>query len=220
MDELHSRRIKFVLITMALSIGSDLIATWLVLGWKGATFITIGMNLFVIYHIWKTRDWVFARLYFFGLLVGFGELPSDFMAIEIQKTLVYHPDEPLIWKSPVYMPFSWTVVMVQLGYIAMWLTKKWGLVVATILTGILGMINLPLYEYLAKYADFWYYQNCKMIFGSTPIYVIAGELLITLSLPLIIQQVQKVRVEWIAGWAVLMAVWMWISTVVSYKFFG
>ena len=219
MDELQSRRIKFVLFLMAFSIGSTLIATWLVSGWKGAAFLTIGLNLIIVYHIWKTRDWVFARLYCFGLLVGFGELASDFMAVEIEKTLVY-PPEPLIWKSPAYMPLSWASVMVQLGYIAIWLTKKWGLVAATILTGILGMLNLPLYEYLAKHADFWYYQNCKMIFDSTPIYVIAGECLIGLSLPVIIQQIQKVRVGWIAGWAVLMAVWMWISTVVSYKIFG
>ncbi len=214
-------RLKFVILTIVLSLVSDLIAWWLHTGWIGAAIITSVLNALIIGYIISTKDKLLARLFFFGILVGFGELPSDYLAVAVQQTLVYAPDEPFIWKSPFYMPFSWAVVMVQIGYIALWMIRHWGLTTATVLTGILGGINLPTYEFIAKQADFWYYQNCPMVFfDSTPVYVIAGEVLITLSLPVILHQVQKCRMITIAGWAVLEALWMVIATTIAYRLFG
>jgi hypothetical protein len=214
-------RMKFVLFTMIFALVADLLAWYLHTGWIGAAIITILLNLMIICFIIKQKDFMLARFYVFGLLVGFGELPSDYLAVAVQHTLVYAANEPFIWKSPAYMPFSWAVVMVQLGYLAWWMFHKWGLLKATLLTSILGSINLPTYEFIAKQAGFWYYQNSWMIFfDSTPVYVIAGEFLLVISIPYIILQVEKCKPLWIPLWSLIQSVLIYISTIVAYHFFA
>ncbi|MCK5122392.1 MAG: hypothetical protein KAQ91_10425 [Methylococcales bacterium] len=215
------RRMKFILFTMVFALVADLCAWYLHTGWIGAAIITLLLNLMLLFYIIKYRDSLLARLYLFALIVGFGELPTDYLAVAIQQTLVYAADEPFIWKSPFYMPFSWAAVLTQLGYLAWWMIQKWGLGTATLLTGILGAINLPTYEFIAKQAGFWYYQNAWMIFfDSTPVYVIVGEFLLTLSIPLIIQQVQKCKLSWIVFWSGIESILIFLSTITAYHFFS
>lgn len=77
---------------------------------------------------------------------------------------------PALWRFPVCMPFAWEIVAVQLGYVGLWLWQRfngWGL--ATV--GILGALNLPLYEEIARRINWWAYRNCRMI-SYTPYYII------------------------------------------------
>lgn len=213
-------RLKFVVMTMLVALGCDLIAWAVHSGWVGAAAITYGLNLWIIYYLYQTRDRFMMRLYVFGLLVGFGELPTDYLAVAVQKTLVYAPNEPFIWESPLYMPFAWAIIFFQIGYIAYWLLQRVGLKKAAIYTGLLGAVNIPMYEFIAKQAGFWYYRDTWMVlFDSTPVYVIAGEFLITLVLPYIVKQLHDSN-EWVAGWAFLMSVWMFIATMISFQIFG
>lgn len=46
----------------------------------------------------------------------------------------------------------------------------------------IGAINIPLYEQWAKGVNWWFYRNTAML-GGTPWYIIDGEFLIALSLP-------------------------------------
>lgn len=111
--------------------------------------------------------------------------------------------------------------MTQFGYLARWMTQQWGLSVATLLTGILGAVNLPTYEFLAKQAGFWYYQNAKMVFyDSTPVYVIVGEFLLTLSIPFIVSQVQRSGLIGIAAWSGVQSLLIYLSTIIAYHFFA
>ena len=48
------------------------------------------------------------------------------------------------------MPFAYIVVLVQLGYLAYWMTQKWGVGTATILSGVIGGVNVPLYEFTGE----------------------------------------------------------------------
>lgn len=214
-------RFKFILGTMVLALAADLVASHFSAGWPAAALITTVINLLILFYIFKHKDTLLAKLFVFGLLVGFGELPTDHLAVAIQKTLVYPSDEPFIWSSPAYMPFSWTIVMTQFGYLAWWMTQQWGLSVATLLTGILGAVNLPTYEFLAKQAGFWYYQNAKMVFyDSTPVYVIVGEFLLTLSIPFIVSQVQRSGLIGIAAWSGVQSLLIYLSTIIAYHFFA
>lgn len=219
--KLESRRLKLIILTLVMNITGDLVASWLKLGWQAAVFITFSVILIILFYIVRDNDKLFGRLFFFGLIVGFGELLSDFWAVDVQQTLVYPPDEPFIWKSPFYMPFAWTILMVQLGYIAIWITDRWGLIKAILLIGLLGGINIPIYEYLAKNAGFWHYQNSHMIFkDTTPIYVIGGEVLLAIALPIIVLKVKKAPMQWIVPLGILQALWIWISTIISFKLLG
>ncbi len=214
-------RFKFVLGTMVLALALDLTAWYFRAGWTAAALITATLNLLILFYIAKQKDALLAKLFVFGIFVGFGELPTDHLAVAIQKTLVYPSNEPFIWSSPAYMPFSWSIVMTQFGYLAWWMTQRWGLGIATILTGILGAVNLPTYEFLAKQAGFWYYQNATMVFfNSTPVYVIVGEFLLTLSIPYIVRQVERSRVLGIVAWAGVQSILIYLSTIVAYHFFA
>ncbi|WP_031433659.1 DUF6989 domain-containing protein [Methylomarinum vadi] len=214
-------RFKFILGTMVFALAADLVAWKLRAGWPAAALITAVINLVLLFYVIRQKDTLLAKLLFFGVLVGFGELPTDHLAVAIQKTLVYPSDEPFIWSSPAYMPFSWTIVMTQFGYLAWWMTQRWGLAVATVLTGILGAVNLPAYEFLAKGAGFWYYRNATMVFfDSTPVYVIVGEFLLTLSIPYIVRQVERSRVIAIVAWSGVQSLLIYLSTVVAYHFFA
>lgn len=218
---LQDKRLVFVLVTIGLSLVLDLFAWGLHTGWIGAAFITFLLNALILYHIVKSRDFLLGRLYLFGLLVGFGELPTDHLAVSVQQTLVYAPNEPFIWDSPFYMPFSWSIVMVQIGYLAYWMTERWGLTKACLLTGAFGAINLPTYEFIAKQAGFWYYKDCWMVFfDTTPVYVILGEFFITLVLPFFVVRVVKSSMPVILAWAAGQAAWMYVATLIAYAAVG
>nr|WP_156302314.1 hypothetical protein [Methylogaea oryzae] len=140
---MSDKRLVFVLITMVLALVTDLVAWALHAGWVAAALITFAVNGLILYRTYQTRDGLFARLYLFGLLVGFGELPTDHLAVSVQQTLVYAPGEPFIWDSPFYMPFSWALIMFQFGYLAYWMANRWGLGKATLLTGLLAPSTCP-----------------------------------------------------------------------------
>ena len=75
----------------------------------------------------------------------------------------------------------------QFGYIGLWLWKRygrWGL--ATI--GLLGAINIPYYEEMARRINWWTYSNCRML-SNTPYYIILGELGIAILLALLAKRV-------------------------------
>jgi len=93
-------------------------------GWPVAAALSYGEALLVLgYVLWK-RDRLIGALLLFGLVVGLGELPSDAFSVCVKHTLVYAPGEPMIWASPLYMPFTWVAVMVQMGFIAWWLCQR------------------------------------------------------------------------------------------------
>jgi hypothetical protein len=147
----------------------------------------------------------------FGLVVGFGELPSDYFGVAVNKTLVYPQDEPLIWVSPAYMPLSWMVMMLQLGTVANWLTSKWGLLKTTGALAVLGGINIPLYETLAHNAGWWHYQNTPMFLGLTPYYVILAEVLLSVALPLMVSCVARSRGLMVVVFGVAQSGWILLT---------
>jgi hypothetical protein len=197
---------------LAALVGSG-ISSYLALGPKSAFVLTPTLAAsYVVYAAW-TRDAFVARMIVFGLVVGFGELPADYFGVAVNKTLVYPPDEPLIWVSPAYMPLSWMVMMLQLGTVANWLTSMWGLLKTTGALAVLGGINIPLYEMLAHNAGWWHYQNTPMFLGVTPYYVILAEVLLSLALPLVVSQVAQARGFKLVALGVAQSVWLLLTGV-------
>ena len=146
------------------------------------------------------RDALLARLLLFRLVVGFTELAADAWLVDYTRTLDYWiGGGPMIWRSPVWMPLAWEVVAVQFGYIGLRLWERFGkLGLFTI--GLLGAINIPFYEEMARRIHWWQYTGCRMI-SFTPWYIILGEFGIALAFALLARTLRhgSVRVAVVAG---------------------
>src|SRR5262249_11861251 len=112
-QEVERIRLRFILGTLVLAVGLDILAACLHLGWVAAAGITYGLNAILLAFIIARKDRLLGQLFVFGLAAGFTELPSDHYSVVTIQALVYTPEGPFIWTSPLYMPFSYVVVLVQ-----------------------------------------------------------------------------------------------------------
>ncbi len=71
------------------------------------------------------------------------------------------------------MPLAWEVVAVQFGYVGLRLWERFGKT-GLLMIGLLGAINIPFYEEMARRIHWWQYSGCRMI-SFTPWYIILGE---------------------------------------------
>jgi hypothetical protein len=165
---------------MGLLLALNVLSACYGLGWRAITAsLALILLLDGIYMV-AFRDLQLGQWLLFGLAAGFVELGSDWWLVRT-GTLVYPPDEPMIWASPAYMPFAWAVVLAQIGVVGAWLKQRYGLLPATLLTALLSGVNIPIYEHLAKDAHFWFYQHTPMLFNA-PLYVIGAEFFLALPL--------------------------------------
>ena len=72
---------------------------------------------------------------------------------------------------------------VQFGCLGLWLWQRFG-GRGLVTIGVLGAINIPYYEEMAKLIHWWRYSGCRMISG-TPYYIIVGELIIAVGFTLL-----------------------------------
>jgi hypothetical protein len=154
--------------------------------WRTGAGLNLIDNALLLAFIIIRRDRFLANLMLFGLALGFVELASDAWLVDVLKTLDYSNGvdragwNPMIWRSPIWMPFAWQVVAVQFGYLGLRLYERWswrGL----LLVGLLGAINIPYYEEMALRINWWRYGNCAMLLH-TPYAIIVGEFLIAMYL--------------------------------------
>ncbi len=214
------KRWILTLATLGLSLVGDSISA--IFGLGPAAAWLLGGLLLAIYGLYTlvTRDLVIARLMLFGLIVGFGELPADAFGVTTTRTLVYWPGGPFIWDTPLYMPLSWVTVVAQLGFIGAFLVPRWGARRAAIAMAIFGGINIPIYEFLAKFAHFWYYQNTPLLFGVTPYYVILAEALLSMSLPLLAYKAISAQSGQVVVLGLVQSLWIYIAGRIAYALVG
>ena len=81
------------------------------------------------------------------------------------------------------MPLAWEVVAVQFGYVGLRLWERFGKI-GLLMIGLLGAINNPFYEEMARRIHWWQYNGCCMI-SFTPWYIVLGEFGIALVLALL-----------------------------------
>ena len=168
--------------------------------WRtGATLNIVDNSLLVGFVVLK-RDALLARFLLFGLVVGFAELVADAWLVDYTHTLDYSiGGGPMIWRSPVWMPLAWEVVAVQFGYIGLRLWERFGKL-GLLMIGLLGAINIPFYEEMARRIHWWRYGGCRMI-SFTPWYIILGEFGIALAFALLARTLRhgSVRMAVVAG---------------------
>ena len=143
--------------------------------WRTGVALNLIDNTLLLGFVVVHRDRVLARLMIFGLAVGFAELVADAWLVDFTHTLDYSPGGgPMLWRSPLWMPFAWEVVTVQLSYLGLWLWQRYGSGVGLLLVGVLGAINIPYYEEMARRIHWWSYSGSRMLLH-TPWYIIVGE---------------------------------------------
>jgi hypothetical protein len=212
------RRTWFVLGVMTagivvLVIDSLLKEGWVTAAWWGYTLSAV----FLVYAIVK-RDQLLINFFVFALTAGFAELAADRWLVEYTKTLIYPHPEPMLLSSPAYMPFSWAVVLMEVGYLGWLITNRWGLVKATIALCILGSILVPLYETWAIEAGWWYYQNTPKL-GLVPKYVILAEGLLMLSVPFLLKKTETSRLPAIILYGLIEGAIMFLVCILAYHIF-
>jgi hypothetical protein len=190
-DPLERPRLRLVLATVAINVlavgllvfvpGSD---------WRTGLALNLFDNALLLAFVLRRRDLFLARLMLFGLAVGFTELAADAWLVDYTRTLDYSiGGGTMLWRSPLWMPLAWQVVAVQFGCLGLWLRDRfggWGLV----MIGVLGAVNIPYHEEMARRIHWWTYSGCRMI-SNTPCYIIVGELGIAIALTLLAKPLRR-----------------------------
>ena len=190
-------RLRIVVATIVINIVAVALLTFAPWSdWKTGLALNLVDNLLLLGYVAIHRDALLARFMVFGLAVGFTELAADAWLVDYTRTLDYSiGGGPILWRSPLWMPFAWEVVAVQFGGVGLWLWQRfngWGL--ATI--GLLGALNIPYYEEMARRINWWQYSNCRMI-SYTPYYIILGEFGIAVLLAVLAKRL--VRGDWLTA---------------------
>jgi hypothetical protein len=183
--------LRVVLATVAINvIAVSLLALAPWSDWRtGATLNLIDNCLLVGFAVLR-RDALLGRFLVFGLVVGLTELAADAWLVDYTRTLDYSiGGGPLIWRSPLWMPLAWEVVAVQFGYIGLRLWERFGRV-GLLLVAVLGAVNIPFYEEMARKIHWWQYSGCRML-SFTPWYIIVGEFGIALALALLARALRR-----------------------------
>src|SRR5688500_10338398 len=142
----NKTRTVFVLTVMAFGILLLIVDSIQAKGWISAAWWGYGLSaVFLIYGL-VMRDAIILKFFLFCVTAGFAELISDAWLVDYTKTLIYPTPEPMLLKSPAYMPFSWTVVLMEVGYIGWLLSYRWNLLKASLFVCLLGAMLVPLYE--------------------------------------------------------------------------
>ena len=190
---LDASRLRIVLLTVLVNVlGVTLLtlAPWS--DWRTGVALNVIDNALLVGFALRRRDRFLGHLLGFGLVVGFTELVADARLVDYTRTLDYSVGGgPMLWRSPAWMPFAWEIVAVQFAVIGERLIR-WRPGAGLLLTALLGAVNIPYYEEMARRIHWWRYSGCRMISG-TPYYIIVGELFIPAALALLVPWVRRQR---------------------------
>jgi hypothetical protein len=172
---LERDRLRVVIATIVINIVAVSLLTFAPWSdWRTGLALNIVDNCLLVGFVLARCDALLARFLLFGLVVGFTELAADAWLVDYTQTLDYSiGGGPMIWRSPFWMPLAWEVVAVQFGYIGLRLWERFGKL-GLFLVALLGAINIPFYEEMARRIHWWQYGGCRMI-SFTPWYIILGE---------------------------------------------
>jgi hypothetical protein len=133
-------------------------------------YTTILSRLLMYWGTSRTRSGkIYAELLSMGLIAGFIELLADYYLIHwvTAGRLVYVASDAILLDSPLWMPFAWTCVVTELGYVGLRLARigrqPW---LGAIAGGLLAGVTIGVYEYFAYQAGWWYYESARRMIGT------------------------------------------------------
>jgi hypothetical protein len=161
--------------------------------WRTGAALNFVDNCLLVGFVVVRRDALLARFLLFGVVVGLTELAADAWLVDYTRTLDYSiGGGPMIWRSPLWMPLAWEVVAVQFGYIGLRLWERFGKT-GLLMIGLLGAINIPFYEEMARRIHWWQYspESVRGMISYTPWYIIIGEFGIALVFALLARMLRR-----------------------------
>ena len=188
---LETERLRIILATIVINVVAvSLLALAPWSDWRTGLGLNIIDNVLLIGFAVRKRDALMARFIVFGLAAGFVELAADAWLVDFTGTLDYSiGGGPMLWRSPLWMPLAWEVVAVQFGYIGLRLSERFG-GGGLVAVALLGAVNIPFYEEMARRIHWWQYHGCRMI-SQTPYYIILGELGIALAFAVLARTLRR-----------------------------
>lgn len=210
------KEVRFVIITLVLTVLIAALSANFHLGWGSGFALAIGMYSLLAWFAFSQNDLFLKKLLVFGIAAGTVELLADCWLILKTGTLVYASDEPMIACSPLYMPFAWAVILIQIGYLGWLISREEKMWVSIIATTLIGFAVIPMFEHWAKDAGWWYYTDCRMIFN-TPWYIILAEGMICSFMPLFFSHIHQKKFVLQLPLGIIQGLWIWLSYFIAYK---
>lgn len=196
--------------------------------WKSAVFaVALNLSLYAAY-ITMNRDWTLLRWLAVAVVAGYVELFADWWLVtqagpmtEAGRigNLIYGP-MPKIWKSPAYMPLAWAGVLVQLMALGAWLRDRWGTTKATIVVAVAGGAYIPIYEHLARSAEWWIYVRTPMAFSNAPWYIIAGEGILCIPLIWVATRAERANLPRLVAYGALVGFGIFVAYWIGFTVTG
>ena len=155
--------------------------------------VTVRLALYTQAAGWPGGEY-FDQMLRLGLVAGFFEIFADYVLVRllVSGRLVYLTRDAVLLESPLYMPFAWACVIVELGYVSVRLYSlfrgaPWGAWAASLVGGLTAGVFIGLYEYFAFRAGWWKYEPARVMIGPyCAAYIPLGECLMFLvMLPLL-----------------------------------
>ncbi len=219
-----ARKITRLDLAIAIVVLLDFVLTYIdsVTKWwyVGVIDLLLSALLLALLIGWHAVRPLLGRLMLAGLVAGICELFTDASGQQLVHSLSYPPGELTIWASPIYMPLTWMVTLTYLGYLGWRLRALLGWRFAILLCGLLGAIDIPLFEEISYYGGWWRYMPTHLMLGHTPAYVSLFEGLIVATLPLLLDRVE--RRSWLetAAVGVVIGIWMAIAALTAWLLLG
>jgi hypothetical protein len=189
-------------------------------GWITAMLTTIVAGTYLAGLLaWTPWRPLLSRLALFGLVAGVLELATDAAGVQIAHSLTYRAGGPFLWASPAYMPFSWLVVLMPLGYLAWRLTAVVPLGLAALVCGLWAGLNLPFYEEMAYRAGWWHYAPAHNLWH-VPLYVLVFEALIGASLAFLLAGVERRPWRAVLWRGIAAGAWLPLAALLSWLMLG
>jgi len=215
----ETTRVRFAVLTIGIVFVGVIAASLHPWGSWTAALITAFASLLIGGFIAIRRDALLFRFLVVTAVCGWVELLADWYFIEVVPALVYQPEGPFVASSPLYMPFAWMMMLWSLGLVARWMDRRWGLAAATIGVCLIGGLNMPLYEYLAEQAGWWYYEGVSGI-GNAPFFVMVAEALTAAALPLAFRITERRRHLVVAiGVGAALGAWIFVAAQIGFALF-
>ena len=222
---------RVILLMVGLQVGSTIISAIFHLGPLSAS-ATTALVMATFFLLGYPKSKFLKGLFFFSLMAGFVELAGDHLFVYLNK--LEYPDRIKIWSSPLYMPFAWAMVLVELCYFSvlsiLYFSERYkgiySLLITMLLIMLVGALYIPFYEQLAYTAEWWEYKNCALL-CQTPIFVILAEGILVLLLPFLLLgfvdlnkffSIENPRKNWrtAALLGILQGIWICFSAIVAY----
>jgi hypothetical protein len=190
-ESLEAGRLRIVLASIVINVLAVSLLVFVPWSdWRTGLALNVVDNVLLVGFVWTRRDALLARFIVFGLAIGFVELVADAWLVDYTRTLDYTVGGgPMLWRSPLWMPLAWEVVAVQFGYIGLRLAERFGKF-GLLGVALLGAVNIPFYEEMAKRIHWWQYSGCRMV-SYTPYYIILGEFGIALAFAILARTLRR-----------------------------